>query len=89
MFKMWLGGSRKEKSALEGLDMDKALKKIPTKELSILTFKQLREHVDNCSASSEANLKVLKLVGWMVAMLALEKLNEMFHFVQKLPTLGG
>lgn len=86
---MWLGGAQKNKNALEGLDMDKALRKIPTKDLSILTFKQLREHVDNCSASSETNLKVLKFVGWLVGALVLEKLNEMFHFVQNLPTLGG
>lgn len=88
MFKMWLG-STKERNGLEGFDMEKALKKIPAKELSIMTFKQLKEHVNNCSENSEATLKVLKFVGWIVAALALEKLNEMFHFVQTLPTLGG
>lgn len=88
MFKMWLSNP-KERNGLEGFDMEKALKKIPAKELSILTFKQLKEHVNNCSENSEATLKVLKFVGLLVAMLALEKLNEIFHFVKQLPPIGG
>lgn len=88
MFKMWLN-SPKEKSGLEGFDMERALKKIPTKELSILTFTKLQEHLNTCAENSLATLKVLKFVGWVVGMLALEKLNEIYPVLKHLPALGG
>ena len=76
-------------NGLEGIDMANALKKIPTKQLAILTFQKLYEHQQVCAATSAANLKVLKFMGVVVFGLALEKANEMFHFVQHIPTLPG
>lgn len=90
MLKVLIGNqARQHTNALEGFDMENALKKIPTKDLAIMTFKQMNDHVNTCARNSESTLKVLKFVGWMVFMLALEKLNEMFHVVNHLPTLPG
>lgn len=90
MFKIVLGnGQPKQQNGLEGFDMENALKKIPVKDLSIMTFKQLNDHMMVCAKTAEMNLKVLKFVGWLVGALVLEKLNEMFHLVQHIPTLPG
>lgn len=89
MLKMFLRSGELRPSGFDGLDLEKALKKIPTKELAIMTFKQLNDHVTTCNRTSESQLKVLKWVGWAVAGLALEKLNEMFHLVAHIPALPG
>lgn len=90
MIKIAFGHStQKTPPGLEGLDLEKALRKIPTKELAIITFKQMNDHMNVCAKNSEATLKALKFVVYIVVGLALEKLNEMFHFVQNMPTLPG
>lgn len=89
MLKMFLKSGEIRPNGLEGFDMEKALKKIPAKELAMMTFKQLNDHVATCSQNSERTLKGMKWVGYMVMALALEKLNEMFHFVTHLPIIPG
>lgn len=90
MFKVLVGSSNnKNDNGLESLDMEKALRRIPTKDLSVMTFQRLDQHMRSCAKNSESTLTVLKYVGWLVFALAAEKLNEMFHFVTHLPTLPG
>lgn len=86
MLKILMGTSQfKTGNALEGFDMEKALKRIPTKDLAIMTFKQMNDHVNICAQNSASTLKAIKFVGWVVFALALEKVNEIFHFVSHLP----
>lgn len=89
MFKMFLKTGQPSPNGLEGFDMEKALKKIPTKELAMMTFKQLNEHMATCSQNSERTLKVMKWVGYMVFALAVEKINEVFHLVTHVPIIPG
>lgn len=74
-------------NGLEGLDMEKALRKIPPRELTIMTFKRLDEHMTNCARTSEATLKILRWVGIVVFSIAIEKLGEVFHF--HIPNIGS
>ena len=90
MFKFLVSSSiPKQENGLEGFDMQKALRRIPAKDLAIMTFQRLDEHMKNCAENSASTLTVLKYVGWIVGALALEKLNEIFHVVQHLPTIPG
>lgn len=76
-------------NVLEDMDFEKALKSIPQRKLTILTFKRLYEHEKKCYETSLTILKILKQIGIIIGLLALEKLNEMFHIVEHLPGFGG
>lgn len=79
----------KSDDPLSDIELETALKKIPSQQLAMLTFKRLDDHIRSCSETSDTILKILKPVGLIVGMMALEKLNEMFHIVKHLPAIGG
>lgn len=76
-------------NGFDDIDRDRELKKMKAGDLAMRTFKRLDSHIQECAANSAATLNAVKFVGWVVFLLAVEKLNEMFHFVQHIPTLPG
>lgn len=65
-----LGG--KDPNGLDEITMDKALRKVPPKELAVATYKRLDKHMGQCAFTSKLTLAVLLF-------LAATKLSEMFH----------
>lgn len=77
-----LGG--KDTNGLDEITMDKALRKVPPKELAIATYKRLDKHMDQCASNSKLTLAILLF-------LALSKLSDLLHLPSGLVTklLGG
>lgn len=63
-------------NGLEGVELDKALKKIKTRDLTVMTFKTMNDHIISCTKSSERVERAVKYVGGLVLALALEKIFE-------------
>lgn len=59
-------------NGLDEITMDKALRKIPSRELSVATYKRLDKHMSQCATTSKLTLAVLLF-------LAASKLSDIFH----------
>lgn len=80
---LWGLLSTEDGNSLADIDAEKALRKIPTKTLCVMTFRRLDSHIAKCNRSSN-------LVLGVVLLLAIEKLAEMLHIQHILgPMLGG
>ena len=70
-------------NGLDELDIDKTLKNIPSKTLTIMTFKRLDAHMKSCALTS-------KIIVTIVVGLAMEKGAELLHIPHfVLPSLIG
>lgn len=66
-------------NGLEGIELDKALRKVQTRELALMTFKTVNDHIIKCTQSSQRVERAVKFVALTVLSLALEKLAEIIH----------
>lgn len=79
---LWGLLSTQQGNGLNEIDVDKNLKKIATKDLTILTFKRLDNHITQCAYTSKLTLGVL-------VFLAVCKLADMLNVSSLMLKLMG
>jgi hypothetical protein len=72
MAALWSLLSSNEQNGLAEIDVDKALNRIPAKQLGILTFKRVDAHIKTCALQSRITI-------FLLILLAAEKMAEIFH----------